>query len=301
MHALWAEPHVTFKGKWHTIEDAGINSRPARSALSHVGVQVVYDLEPGLAGGGEERVADRQIKPRRFYRYRPVVAMPLIGSAGVGLGFLEVGQHLLERPPMTAKLRPLVVFERVAAQIQHAVDAARAAEDAPLKPPQSAPVQRRYRLGLEIPIAPGEGAGDERDTGNLRREPEPFAAGLDQGNACIRHRLRQPTGNDTAGRARADHDVIPTQCRRRSCSESQTSGSFEESSRLSGQLHDILSERLEPWQAAEETFQQIDSPVERAGQRSPDYTWRIRVARPGWNSNERIGPYREERRKSGLR
>ena len=25
MRALWAEPHVTFKGAWHTIEDAGIN------------------------------------------------------------------------------------------------------------------------------------------------------------------------------------------------------------------------------------------------------------------------------------
>ena len=29
MQRLWAEPHVTFKGKWHTIEDAGINPRPA--------------------------------------------------------------------------------------------------------------------------------------------------------------------------------------------------------------------------------------------------------------------------------
>ena len=29
MQALWAQPHVTFKGKWHTIDDAGINPRPA--------------------------------------------------------------------------------------------------------------------------------------------------------------------------------------------------------------------------------------------------------------------------------
>ena len=34
MHALWVEPHVSFKGKWHTIEDAGINPRPARSTCS---------------------------------------------------------------------------------------------------------------------------------------------------------------------------------------------------------------------------------------------------------------------------
>jgi probable F420-dependent oxidoreductase len=29
MQALWAEPHVTFKGRWHNIDDAGINPRPA--------------------------------------------------------------------------------------------------------------------------------------------------------------------------------------------------------------------------------------------------------------------------------
>ena len=29
MQKLWAEPHVSFKGRWHTIEDAGINPRPA--------------------------------------------------------------------------------------------------------------------------------------------------------------------------------------------------------------------------------------------------------------------------------
>lgn len=29
MRALWAEPHVTFKGSYHTIDDAGINPRPA--------------------------------------------------------------------------------------------------------------------------------------------------------------------------------------------------------------------------------------------------------------------------------
>src|SRR5690348_2709177 len=29
MQALWKEPHVAFKGRWHTIDDAGINPRPA--------------------------------------------------------------------------------------------------------------------------------------------------------------------------------------------------------------------------------------------------------------------------------
>src|SRR5271168_4611303 len=29
MQKLWAEPHVSFKGRWHTIEEAGINPMPA--------------------------------------------------------------------------------------------------------------------------------------------------------------------------------------------------------------------------------------------------------------------------------
>ena len=33
LNALWAEPHVTFKGTWHTIEDAGINPLPTRRAI----------------------------------------------------------------------------------------------------------------------------------------------------------------------------------------------------------------------------------------------------------------------------
>lgn len=33
MKALWAERHVTFHGKWHTIEDAGINPLPSKGGV----------------------------------------------------------------------------------------------------------------------------------------------------------------------------------------------------------------------------------------------------------------------------
>jgi probable F420-dependent oxidoreductase len=33
MKALWAEPHVSFEGKWHRIEDAGINPLPTRRSV----------------------------------------------------------------------------------------------------------------------------------------------------------------------------------------------------------------------------------------------------------------------------
>jgi probable F420-dependent oxidoreductase len=33
MQALWAEPHVTFNGKFHTIQDAGINPLPVKRSI----------------------------------------------------------------------------------------------------------------------------------------------------------------------------------------------------------------------------------------------------------------------------
>ncbi len=33
MQALWAEPHVTFAGRWHKIEDAGINPLPPKRRI----------------------------------------------------------------------------------------------------------------------------------------------------------------------------------------------------------------------------------------------------------------------------
>ena len=50
MQALWAEPHVTFNGRWHTIEDAGINPRPASGRV------------PVWFGGHHDRTLERIAK-----------------------------------------------------------------------------------------------------------------------------------------------------------------------------------------------------------------------------------------------
>ena len=50
MQALWAEPHVAFKGRWHTIEDAGINPRPASGRV------------PVWYGGHHDRTLERIAK-----------------------------------------------------------------------------------------------------------------------------------------------------------------------------------------------------------------------------------------------
>src|SRR6516165_9087312 len=74
----------------------------------------------------------------------------------------------------------------------------------------------------------GERCCDERGAWDLCRQPEPFAAGLDQRDAGIRQDLRQPAGDDASGGARADHDVIRTQSSQRRCSRSHSPGSFVE-------------------------------------------------------------------------
>src|SRR6202048_4152909 len=50
MKTLWAEPHVTFKGRWHTIDDAGINPRPASGKV------------PVWFGGHHDRTLERIAK-----------------------------------------------------------------------------------------------------------------------------------------------------------------------------------------------------------------------------------------------
>lgn len=50
MQQLWAEPHVSFRGRYHTIEDAGINPRPASGRV------------PVWFGGHHEHTLDRVAK-----------------------------------------------------------------------------------------------------------------------------------------------------------------------------------------------------------------------------------------------
>ncbi len=50
MQQLWASPHVSFKGRWHTIEDAGINPRPASGKV------------PVWFGGHHDRTLERIAK-----------------------------------------------------------------------------------------------------------------------------------------------------------------------------------------------------------------------------------------------
>ena len=54
LRALWAEPHVAFKGRWRTIDDAGINPLPRRRGRGgrHGGCpRVLGDVRCRVRGG----------------------------------------------------------------------------------------------------------------------------------------------------------------------------------------------------------------------------------------------------------
>ena len=76
MQALWAEPHVTFKGKYHTIDDAGINPRPAsgrcRSGMADITSTRCRASPNGATAGC--RTPIRRTRPR--WRYSTKLRTP---------------------------------------------------------------------------------------------------------------------------------------------------------------------------------------------------------------------------------
>jgi alkanesulfonate monooxygenase SsuD/methylene tetrahydromethanopterin reductase-like flavin-dependent oxidoreductase (luciferase family) len=77
MQKLWAEPHVTFKGRWHTIEDAGINPLPLkRGPRPRIGRDRGVDLvrgrhRSGLAARGGVLEAGGCLAPDADHHVQP--------------------------------------------------------------------------------------------------------------------------------------------------------------------------------------------------------------------------------------
>ena len=61
MQALWKAPHVSFKGRWHTIDDAGIMATPANSSYNEL---VIEAGRVSIQNGGREAVIEYGTNPR---------------------------------------------------------------------------------------------------------------------------------------------------------------------------------------------------------------------------------------------
>jgi len=89
MQALWAEPHVSFKGQWHDIPDVGINPRPGagRIPLWFGGHQDVTLQRVAESGDGWIMLAHPPGEQARqaFDRLRGLVKAAGRDPAGIGI------------------------------------------------------------------------------------------------------------------------------------------------------------------------------------------------------------------------
>src|SRR6185503_15159411 len=85
---------------------------------------------------------------------------------------LQVGENLGDAPAGIAEALPGVVLEGIAAHPDHAVDGAGAAERAPARPEDLAPVHLLVALGVEAPDRAVAG----QYVGDARRDADPHPA-----------------------------------------------------------------------------------------------------------------------------
>jgi hypothetical protein len=131
-----------------------------------------------------------------------------IGALVVVLVQLEPGQRVAPRPGVVAgQLRPLVVVAGLAAHVDHAVDAAAAAQRLAARIAQRAAVQAGGGLGVVEPV--GARVADAIQVAHRNVDPVVvvLAAGLDQQHPLGRVRA-EPVGQQAAGRAGANDDVV---------------------------------------------------------------------------------------------
>ena len=160
-----------------------------------------------LAEGVEDLPADARVLDAPF----PAAGVQALEGVGLHrplvLVPLEVGQHVVPGPAGVAHLPPQVVVARLPAHVDHAVDGGAAAEHAAARVVEAAAVEARLLGRLEAPVGARVAHQVEVADGDVDPVVVVLAAGLEQRHAGARIG-RQPVGEQAAGRARADNDVV---------------------------------------------------------------------------------------------
>src|SRR6202011_4974465 len=106
--------------------------------------------------------------------------------------------YLVVAPAAAAHLRPIVVIGRVAADIEHAVDRAGAAQGLAARPLQLAAVGAGLAFAEEVPVDLGVVEDAQHPGGNVDHRVAVRGAGFEQYDPSAV--LAQAAGHHTAGR-----------------------------------------------------------------------------------------------------
>ena len=204
---------VAARDRWMQIGDRGAAAPPvalgeleAPGALLGGAVEVLVVRDADLAGGLDPGLDDRVHRAALADAERAADPVVVARAALVVLGALEVGQDVLVAPAFEAHRRPLVVVGAVAADVDHRVERARAAEHAAARQVVAPVVEPRLGLTEQrpVPVARQVRAEGERhvDLGGVVGR-----ARLDHRHLDVRI-LAQAIGHHAAGRAGADDHVV---------------------------------------------------------------------------------------------
>ena len=170
-------------------------------------VVVFVGGDPGLRAGREECRRQR-IARSVFHDAGPARPAPQrVAAEHAGFHPLEVGEQTAEVPARAPHVRPTVVFGRVSAYPQHAVDRRCSAQNPPARPEDLA----RLEIGLGLgPVAPHRaltGQDDPDAERDLQPHPRIVAPGLDERDGMASF-LGDTRRRGASCRSRADHDVV---------------------------------------------------------------------------------------------
>src|SRR5277367_731926 len=120
---------------------------------------------------------------------------------------LEVGQHVVPAPAVESELAPMVVVGSLAAHIDHGVDRGRAADRLAARITEAAAIEPFLRLSLEAPVRAWIADSEQIADGDVKPYPIVAAARFEKEHAFVAVGGK-PIGEEAAGRACADDDVI---------------------------------------------------------------------------------------------
>ena len=176
-------------------------------AFLHRSVEIVVARIAALHGGFHighgERMAVAQIRNPE----RPAGAVKFVGAALVVLRLAEIGQHVVKAPAGIAELPPVVEVLRLAADIDQAVDRARAAENLSARRDDIAVVAFGLRDGLVAPIVAAVGEQPAEAERDMQPRMQVAGARLQQQHAMAARR-GEPIGQNAAGAAGPDDDEV---------------------------------------------------------------------------------------------